>query len=256
MESLEFSKVLKRKAGTIFTIVFVSVVLTIGASLLFPLKYGANSRLLVVPETSGSDPYTISRSNEYFGNLLSQVVYSSSFYSLVLESSYDIDRSYFSGNNSDQIKIWRKTVSTSTISDTGIIEINIYHPRPEQARQIALAVNDVLMNKNAMYSGQGVKINMIDQPLVSSYPVKPNLPKNAAAAFAGSLMLSLFYIYLWPEEKYDLRLWKKKSVKKPRISAHSVKLDYLPVVDQDERPTQAPVDNQYRPQGSIGNILK
>ncbi len=84
MESTEFSKLLRRKMGTIFTIVFVACILTIGVSLLFPLKYGTQSRLLVIQKTAGADPYTISRSHEYLGKLLAQVVYSSSFYSLTL----------------------------------------------------------------------------------------------------------------------------------------------------------------------------
>lgn len=256
MESMDFSKLLRRKAGTIFTIVFVTVVITVGASLLFPLKYGAQSRLLVVQNTAGNDPYTISRSNEYLGNLLSQVVYSGSFYNLVLESSYNIDRGYFSGVYRDQLKTWNRTVKTRTISDTGIIEINVYHANPAQAQQIALAVNDVLINKNSLYQGggQSVKINIIDQPLVSSYPVKPNIPRNSVIALVGSLVMAVFYIYLWPEEKYNLRLWKRKPSRKLKTAGHAIRLDYLPVEDKNQANQEN--NNEFRPQGNIGNILR
>ena len=248
MESMDFSKILRRKAGTIFTIVFVSVMLTVGVSLLFPLRYGSESRLLVVQNTAGSDPYAISRSNEYLGNVLSQVVYSGSFYNMVLESSYNIDPAYFNTTYRDQLKIWNRTVKTRTVGDTGIIEINVYHVNPDQAQQISLAINDILINKNSLYQGggQSVKINVIDQPIVSSYPVKPNIPQNLALALFGSLLMAIFYAYLWPEEKYNLRLWKRKSVKKLTTVGHSIHLDYLPVEDK----------NQSRPQGNIGNILR
>ena len=130
MEFIDFIKLLTKKRGTIFTVVFVIVVLTLGISLIGPLKYGAKSRLLVVQNTASSDPYTVSKSNEYLGNLFAQVAYSGSFYNLVLESQYNIDKTYFSGNYSEQMKLWEKTVETKTLSDTGIIEINIYHPNP------------------------------------------------------------------------------------------------------------------------------
>ncbi|MHB8903518.1 MAG: YveK family protein, partial [Patescibacteria group bacterium] len=158
MEFFDFLKLLKRKKGTIFTLVFVILVLSLGLSLLSPLKYSAKSSLLVVQNTNGVDPYTVSKSNEYLGNLFSQVAYSGSFYNLVIDSPYDIDKNYFSGDYNKQIKTWEKTISTKTLSDTGIIEVNIYHPNPYQAQQIALAVNDILINKNSNYQGGGQSI--------------------------------------------------------------------------------------------------
>ena len=198
MEFFDFLKLLKRKKGTIFTLVFVVIILSLGLSLINPLKYSAKSRLLVVQNSNGVDPYTVSKSNEYLGNLFSQIAYSGSFYNMVLESPYDIDKNYFSGDYNKQIKTWGKTISTKTLSDTGIIEVNIYHPNPYQAQQIALAVNDILINKNSNYqgSGQSIKVNIIDQPLVSNYPVKPNLPQNLVIALMASLLFSLFILFL------------------------------------------------------------
>ncbi len=152
---------------------------------------------------------------------------------------------------------WLKTVDTRTISDTGIIEINVYHPRPAQAQQIALAVNDLLVNKNALYQGdeQKVQLKVIDQPLVSPYPVKPNIIRNFLAALAGSLVMSIFFIYLWPEEKFDLRLWKKKVVRKVNSAPQAINIDYLPVVEDED--SQPGLDkNRFQPQGDIGNIFR
>jgi len=214
MEFNEFLKLIGRKKQTIFTIVFVAVVLTIGISLLSPLKYGAKSRLLVLQDSSGADAYSLSKSNEYLGNLFAQVAYSSSFYDQVMTSQYNIDRNYFSGNYAQQLKKWQETISTGAQGDTGIIEINIYHTDIQEAKQIALAVNDILINSNQNYhSGQNIKVNIIDQPLVSSYPVKPNLPSNAAVAFVASFLIALFYIYTFPERHNDVKLIGKNHKK-------------------------------------------
>ncbi|MFA6194385.1 MAG: hypothetical protein WC719_01390 [Patescibacteria group bacterium] len=224
MEFLDFIKLLGKKKGTFFTLAFVTVLLTILISLIGPLNYGAKSRLLLIQNSSASDPYTLSRSNEYLSGLLAEVVHSGSFYNLVLASPYDIDKTHFSGDYNKQMKQWNKTVSTKTYSDTGIIEINVYHSNPYQAQQIALAVNDIIINNNASYQGSGsaIKINIIDQPIVSNYPVQPNLIMNALLAIVGGLLLSLFYVYIFPEERYDLSLWKK--TKKNKIG-HMIKLD-------------------------------
>lgn len=273
MEFFEFIKLLKRKRGTIFSLVFIVVILSLGLSLINPLKYGAQSRLLVVQNTSGIDPYTVSRSNEYLGNLFSQVAYSGSFYNLVLGSPYDIDKNYFAGNYNKQLKIWSQTISTRTLADTGIIEINIYHPNPYQAQQIALAVNDIIINKNSNYQGggQSIKVNTIDQPLVSNYPVKPNLPQNLVIALMASLLFSLFYIYIFPEENYNVRLWPKGKKRKVKVNNRAVNLDYQLLEQAAIRPEQNYNQNynhnqsynhnqdrnsEFRAQGSINNILK
>lgn len=259
MEFFDFTKLIKKKRGTIATLVFLIIVATLGLSLLHPLEYGAHSRLLVVQNTAGNDPYTVSKSNEYLGNLFSEVVYSGSFYNFVMESSYNIDRGYFAGTYNKQLKKWQETVQTKTLNDTGIIEINVYHTDPGQAQQIALAVNDVLINKNANYqgSGQAIKVNIIDQPLISNYPVKPNLPQNLILAFAGGLMFSLFFIYLFPEERYNVRLWTAQHPKKVKHIGHSVKIDYYPIKDEIATNPEVPARNEeYRPQGNMNNVLK
>lgn len=257
MEFIDFIKLLIKKRGTMFTVVFVIIVLTVGISLIGPLKYGAKSRLLVVQHTIGSDPYTVSKSNEYLGNLFAQVAYSGSFYNLVLASSYNIDKNYFSGNYNQQMKIWGKTIETKTLSDTGIIEINIYHPNPYQAQQIALAVNDIMINNNANYQGNGagIKISIIDQPLISNYPVKPNLLQNLAVALIGGLLVSLFYVYLLPEDRYSLRLWPKKRLRKVKNIGHSIKLDYYPLAGE-EGVSHPDIAASQPWRGNMSNVLK
>ena len=271
MEFFDFIKLLKRKKGTIFSLVFIIIILSIGFSLLSPLKYGAKSRLLVVQNTGGVDPYTVSKSNEYLGNLFSQVAYSGSFYNLVISSPFDIDKNYFSGDYNKQMKTWGKTIATKTIADTGIIEINIYHQNPYQAQQIALAVNDILINKNSNYQGGGesIKVNIIDQPLISNYPIKPDLLQNFAIALIAGLLFSLFYIYIFPEECYNVRLLPRRRGKKVKMNNHTVKVEYpldqlvnrqelinevLAAAKAEQNTQSRP--SEFRAQGNINNILK
>ncbi len=228
MEFNEFLKLIARKKQTIFAMIFATLVITIGLSLISPLKYGAKSRLLVLQDAASSDAYSLSKSNEYLGNLFSQVVSSSSFYDQVRSSQYNIDKNYFSGNYSQQLKKWNQTVKTSTQGDTGIIEVNVYHPNVQEAKQIALAVNDILINKNQDYhGGQNVKVNIIDQPLISNYPVKPNLPYNAVIAIVASLVFALFYIYIFPERKNDLNILGGKSHKNIKINNNIIREDSI-----------------------------
>ena len=223
MELKEFLLLIKHKRQTIILMIVSAIIAVAGISLLFPLRYEAQSRLLITQDTGTADAYTVSRSNEYLGNLFSQVARSSSFFDLLADTQYNVDQTYFRGNYEQKIKMWRSTVNTNTLSDSGIIEVKVYHPNPYQAQQIALAVNDILINKNFNYQGNGdrVKINVIDQPLVSSYPVKPNLIQNVILAALFSFIFALFYIYIFPEEEYSWRLFAAK--KKHRLHLHQEK---------------------------------
>ena len=216
MEFNEFKNLVKSKKGTIFSLSFLLIVLVIIVSLLGGLKYSAESKLLVVQNTGNTDAYSVSRSNEYLGKLLSEVVYSGSFFNLVINNpQYKVAQEYFSGTYSERLKLWRKTISTKTLADTGIIEVSVYHPNPDQARLISLAVNDVLINNNSNYhGGSGVKVNILDQPLVSNYPDQPNLVFNFIFSLVLGIFLSLIFIYLYPEEIYSVRLWPKSRGKK------------------------------------------
>lgn len=255
MEFSDFIKLIGKKSGTIATIIFIVVVLVAGLSFIKPLKYGATSRLLVMQNAGNAEAYALSKSNEYLGNLFAQVVYSGSFYNSVLSSQYNIDKNYFSGSYSDQLKAWKKMVAAKTLSDTGIIEINVYHQNPYQAQQISLAINDVMINKNNEYQGNGqiVKVRVIDQTLVSNYPVKPSLPQNMSLALAGGLLFSLIYIYLCPEDRYDIKLWSRRRNRKNKGFSHAVKIDY-DSLDSDKGGDTMPAGRSE--EGNINNVLR
>ena len=225
MEFHDFLALIKRKKQTILVIMLIGIVLTAIASLAQTMKYSTHSRLLVVQNSVGDDTYALSKSNEYLGNLFAEIIRSSSFYDQILSSNLNIDRSYFAGTYGQQIKKWQKTVETKTQSNTGIIDVTVYHPNVQEAKKIALAINNILISNNQNYqSGQSVRINIIDQPLSSAYPTKPNLPFNLLAATLISLFLALFYIYIFPEEKYDLHLINKRKKKVKKLNKEMTEL--------------------------------
>ncbi|HPT08665.1 MAG TPA: hypothetical protein PLE28_03155 [bacterium] len=211
---------IKQKKYTIISVFLIFLVVGLLFLLTQDFKYGTKSKILVIQEGAGKvDPYSVSRSIEYLSDLFTKVVYSNSFFESVMKSDFDIDESYFGSTSNDMTKQWKKTVSAKALEDSGIIIINVYHKDNYQATQIALAINHVLITGHQNYHGLGdsVKINVIDQPVVSNYPVKPNLIYNFIIILAGSLFFSLVYIYLFPEKKYDINLFLNRPKKEIKI---------------------------------------
>lgn len=209
----EFLNLIGKKKQTIVSLLAIFLAIAIVFSAAQPFKYSSSLKLLtIINFKENVDPYTASRSNEYLSNLLSRIVTSGSFFEKIKESDFKIDKNYFSGNEKKQMKKWNQTVKTKSVADTGMISVDVYHTDRVQAEEIAKAVAFTLQTTNSQYHGfgSGVEIKIIDQPIVSNYPVLPSVPLNLGLAVAFAVIFFLCYIYLFPEERYDIRLWPKR----------------------------------------------
>ena len=69
-----------------------------------------------------------------------------------------------------------------------------------QAEQIAHAVAFVLTNEGWTYtSGSNSTIRLVDEPLNSRWPVRPNIPANAFAGLVLGGLLGVAYVILQTE---------------------------------------------------------
>ncbi len=222
---LNFSKGWKN----VLVIILILVVLTLTLSLAQGLKYCSSARLLVVQEYSGVvDPYVASKSTQYLSDILAEVVYSTSFFNDVMKSGFNIDDN-FSKDEQKRKNQWNKTVDAKAINDTGIIVINTYHKDRSQAGEIAKAINYTFKTKHDKYHGGGDKvlIRVLDEPITSNYPVKPNLIVNLALAIVSGIILGAIFVYLFPDSK--IRLWKKSKSGKRKFASDkkfAAKIDY------------------------------
>jgi capsular polysaccharide biosynthesis protein len=174
----------------------VAMVAAAGLSFLETLKYSSQIRMLIIqPAALNVDPYTAIRSAEQIGNNLAQVVYTTDFFQKVTgasNASFVIDPTYFPDNDAKRRKKWIQTVSVKVENGTGLLNITVYHPNKEQATSIARAIAYVMTTEGANYvGGTALQIRLVDEPLVSRFPVKPNIPVNG---FTGLILGALFGI--------------------------------------------------------------
>lgn len=245
MEIKDFVSLLFRKKQTVFSIVFV--LFSIAAILTFiqPFKYSTEAKIMLVQEfPEGTDPYTMAKSNEFLSGLLSQVVVSNSFFDTVMSSGFNISADYFAGSNKKMMEKWAETVEAQPLEDTGIIHIEVFHPDKYQAEQIVRAINFTLENRHTDYhsGSKNLQVKVIDKPIVSDFPVKPNIPLNFALSLALGFVISLCYVYLFPDEKYNIRIWPrfgKKKIIAEREIVYPVQVDIAvsDVVATEEIPT-------------------
>ena len=149
------------------------------------LEYSSTVRLLIIQRSSlGLDPYTAIRSAESISNNLASVIYTTSFFEKAMATGFNIDQSIFSKNETTKRKQWRRMVVTEVSRGTGLLTVTVYHKDRNQAEQIAYAIGTVLQQEGWTYVGGGdLQIKIVDTPLTSRFPVRPNIPVNAFGGF-------------------------------------------------------------------------
>ncbi|MEA1962916.1 MAG: Wzz/FepE/Etk N-terminal domain-containing protein [Patescibacteria group bacterium] len=211
----EYTNVLKQKKQTVFSAVALFLVVAGILTIIQPFKYGSETKILVVQKNQyGVDPYQVNKANEYVGAVLADVITGNSFFNEIINSGFDVNRNYFPARLEDQSKEWKKTVKANSGS-RGIITLSVFHKDKYQADQIIRAINAALKDKHALYHGLGgnIEIRIIDQPFTSELPVKPNVVLNLIFGALFGLLFALIYVYLFSEDKYNLRLWPRKKIK-------------------------------------------
>ncbi len=180
-----YVKILKHEWRTIFFITGGALALSLIFSLIQPFQYSAKTRILVIPSGSGLDAYSALNSAEAIGENIAQVIYTTSFFDKVIQSNSNI-QNIWSADENKKRKQWEKMIKAEVLYGTGMIDITVYHKEKTQATMLASTIAEVLSEEGRNYFGiPGLQIIMVSSPLLSKYPVKPNILLNV---FMGLLL--------------------------------------------------------------------
>ncbi len=190
MDSL--SLVLGRSTRRLVLGGFMGIFLALALSFISPVQYRADAQVYIIARSRfGVDPYTVAKSAERIGDNLAQVVKTSDFYDKVMaNSNFQLDRDYFENvSERTKRKHWEKTVDASIVFGTGVMNVSAYHAQPAQAKAYASAIIDTLVTKGTEYVGEDVEMKVVNQPVVTNLPVRPNFLVNSVVGFVLGVML-------------------------------------------------------------------
>lgn len=198
-------KILTREWRKILIVALIVVFVSLVYSLVQPFLYRATVSILVLQKSSFSiDAYSASKSEERIANKLAQVVYSSSFLKNVLTSGYYINESYFPTDEYQRRKKWSETVEASVPTGLSKLTFSIYHTDPTQSLQIAQAIAYTITNDKQEYIGiEDIDLKILDTPLVSKYPVRPNILINVLLGIILGIIFGIAYVVLSYDSQKD-----------------------------------------------------
>jgi capsular polysaccharide biosynthesis protein len=198
MNKISYLQTIKRDWHVIALLAGIAIVASLGVSLLQPFKYEARAKVLVIQnQVSHLDAYTATKSAEKIGKNLSEVVESTSFYNDVV-ALYPAIKDEFSVDPIDLRKEWKQDVNAEIIPETGILDVRAYNEDRQTVADLVNTMTYVLVNKSEKYHGGGltVSIQVIDDVVVSRYPVRPNIFVNTALAFMLGIVAGSVFVVL------------------------------------------------------------
>lgn len=187
----DYINLIKLKYKAILLIMALVIALVVFTTSFKPFEYKSDVQLLIIQDETKGDLYQASRATERLGDGLSKIIYSSSFYDKVIASKM-IDESYFPADETQKREEWNSAIEAKVVPETSIIEISAYSTDKKKAENLAGAVAYTLSTQGTEYYGQGnnIRIKLINEPLTSKNPVRPNLFLN----FALALVISFFVV--------------------------------------------------------------
>jgi capsular polysaccharide biosynthesis protein len=201
MARQNYTTVLQRGWFSITCFALLGLVVSLLVSFVQPLKYSSTVRLLVRQDTGTAvDAYTASRAEESIATNLTEILYTTTFFDGVMSAGFSIDPKTFPTDDYNRRKEWAKTISASVEHGSGLLTLTAYHQDPKQAEQIVRAAAFVLTQKAGDYtSGGHVTVQLIDAPLNSRWPVKPNLLVNGLSGLVLGGLFGVAYVLLQAE---------------------------------------------------------
>ncbi len=164
----------------------------------FPQEYSSEMQILVIQKYTLTDSYTASKSAEKISSNLAEVVKTSTFLESVIASK-DVDLTdLLLMDEADRRDAWADTLDTAVISNASILKIIAYDENPQHAEQIAEAVAAVLLEKGSEYHGapDTITLKVVDTALTSTYPTRPNVLLNGAAAAVFGAVCAAVVLFL------------------------------------------------------------
>jgi capsular polysaccharide biosynthesis protein len=193
---MDVAQLLERHWRTIAVTALATAIIASGLSFLRPLEHSSTMRLFIIQESSPNQNTLDSiRSAERVADILSQFIYTQVFFDKVNRAGFDINKDYFKKDENRRRAQWADMVATRVTHETGFLEIIVYHTDKTQASEIARAIGFVLTTEgNNFVGGADLDIQLVDTPLQSHFPVRPNIPLNAFLGAVIGIVLSALYL--------------------------------------------------------------
>lgn len=186
----------KKNLQTLLIYILVFIIIAVGFSLLTPLEYAVTSQVLIIHKSEPNlDAYSAARASEKLAQDLVGVMGSTSFLNTLAESQNIDTNTLLKGNERQKRQEWNNKVKVT--ANGSILEINTYDANPTSAEFLNNAIIQTLITRGEDFygGGQEVKLKMINAPLSSRFPTRPNFILNIILGIILGVLAAYWHLY-------------------------------------------------------------
>jgi len=234
----QFTESFGKNKLTILSIVLLFFIISIFLTALQKKEYSSDAQILIIQDQQEEmDAYLASKSSASIANNLKEGILSSSFRNKLLTNYPDLELE-LSQSEKKRRKDWLKTIDVKIIPNSSVLKITTYSQSAFLSEKLLNNLISTLLVNHQDYhgGGQGVILKVIDAPLTSLNPTRPNWFLNIILSIVLGLFFALTLIHLFPNKlpnwsKYFKKpeYLKKKDFSKPKKKEKSS--EYLKVFD-------------------------
>ena len=195
-----FLALLWEKKGSIFLFgIFVAATVFFVETALSP-RFAVRTDFMVVQSSGSQDFYTLFKSSEYLGRVLSESIYSERFINAVVETGKVGTQGFLPTDKRARLDAWRSMVSVEKNIEYGMLSVSVKADTEREASKVMEAISDVLINRNKEFrSGDenAVEIRILSGPIADRNPT----PKELATLSILGFLAGAFFRALWASLK-------------------------------------------------------
>ncbi len=199
MSFSQIFRLLGEKKGSILLAgIFVAAVSFFAVTAFSPRVKVTTDYMVVQTNTQSQDFYSLFKSSEYLGKVLSESIWSERFINAVLETG-KVGKEFLPMDKSERLKAWRSMVSVEKNIDLGMISVTVKSDTDREAGKVMQAISDVLITKNVEFRGgdeKAVEIRILSGPITERNPTPKELVAIIALGFLAGVSLMAFRITL------------------------------------------------------------
>lgn len=196
LEMMRLIKLVKSKAGIIVLFGLIFSLVSFYAFIFTQKRYVSKTDFLIVQDQmENQDFYSLSKSAEYLGGVLSEAVYSSVFIE-ELKKTGKVNNNYFPVNERDLMKKWKKAVEIERSPNLGILKVSVYDNDKNAAVGISQGISEILVNKNYLFRGKvNLEVRVLSGPITEKNPSVGKILLIVLGGFLVGVAIKLMQIY-------------------------------------------------------------
>ncbi len=159
--------------------------------------------LVVQSNANNQDFYTLFKSSEYLGKILSEAVYSDRFVDALVETG-KVNKEFLPFDKQERLATWSKMVTVNKNLELGIISVTVSGDRERDVARIMDGIAQVLTERNSLFrSGdeKSVEIRILSGPILEQSPNVSKILKVVLLAFVAGFLLCAFFLIAREESR-------------------------------------------------------